>query len=968
MPTQLQLRRGNTAQTAVFTGALAEITVDTTRQTLIIHDGTTAGGTPLSTLSFAQAAYDAANAAGSSATVTAAFLQANSAFVKANSAYGSQNTTGTYANSAYTQANTGTTNALAASTYANSAFTTANSAGSYANSAFTAANTAYAAASNSYNFTTAVNLFANGAYDQANSAASYANSAFLAANTADSKAVTSGSYANSAFLHANSAFGVANNAVPKAGGTMTGDLLMTANVVPTVSNTYYLGSVDKVWHSIFVGPGSINIDGITLGNTGGSLAITTASGETSDLTQIYSAANSAGAYANSAFTKSNAAFGQANSAASYANSAFSSANTADSKAVTAGSYANSAYTQANTATTNALAASSYANAAFIQANAVYQYANTLSPEDNVARYTANSAALYANGAFVQANGASIYANGAFVQANAAFTVANNALPLTGGTINGSLTVTQNATINGNLTVLGSTTSVNTSSFTVNDSLLTLGLGNYTSDILDIGFAAHYNDGSNAHTGIIRDAGTKEWLFFEGYTPELTPNNNIIITDPSFAYANVVAKTLKGNVVANNVIVNGYDAFTYITNAYSQANTGVNNAAGASLYANGAFVQANAAYAAANAAGSNATVVAAFLQANSAFDRANNSLNVTTGGIVAGNVTANSFIANTSIYSSKYYSPGGTTNLTLSDIGIVSINSGGQEIKFGASGIEVIGVYGGSFGGNKISLNNETNVISNRYDIVKIQTGTDGTVANEWSFSNNTIIFPDTTVQTTAWTGAAASYANSAFLKANASFGTANSAASYANAAFIQANAVYQYANTLSPQDNVARETANSAALYANGAFVQANSAFTTANNALPKAGGQLSGVVSSSSSIIASALTSNTSVTINTNAAITSNTLTTSSTSQVSVDAFPTTTYRSAKYEVQITSSTDYHVIELRVVHDGTTVTLAQYGEMFTGSSLGTFDSSITTGTVNLLFTPTNSVTTVKLVRTAIVV
>jgi hypothetical protein len=157
-------------------------------------------------------------------------------------------------------------------------------------------------------------------------------------------------------------------------------------------------------------------------------------------------------------------------------------------------------------------------------------------------------------------------------------------------------------------------------------------------------------------------------------------------------------------------------------------------------------------------------------------------------------------------------------------------------------------------------------------------------------------------------------------------------------------------------------------LYANGAFLQANSSFTTANNALPKAGGQLSGVVSSSSSIISSALTSNTSVTINTSAVITSNTYTTAALTQVSVDSFPTTTYRSAKYEVQITSSTSYHVIELRVVHDGTTVTLAQYGEMFTGSTLGTFDSSITTGTVNLLFTPTNSVTTVKLVRTAIVV
>jgi hypothetical protein len=86
-------------------------------------------------------------------------------------------------------------------------------------------------------------------------------------------------------------------------------------------------------------------------------------------------------------------------------------------------------------------------------------------------------------------------------------------------------------------------------------------------------------------------------------------------------------------------------------------------------------------------------------------------------------------------------------------------------------------------------------------------------------------------------------ANAAFIQANAAFAyantmspqdnvardTANSAASYANAAFIQANAVFQYANTLSPQDNVARYTANSAALYANGAFVQANAAYQSQN-------------------------------------------------------------------------------------------------------------------------------------------
>ena len=57
---------------------------------------------------------------------------------------------------------------------------------------------------------------------------------------------------------------------------------------------------------------------------------------------------------------------------------------------------------------------------------------------------------------------------------------------------------------------------------------------------------------------------------------------------------------------------------------------------------------------------------------------------------------------------------------------------------------------------------------------------------------------------------------------------------------------------------------------------------------------------------------------------------------------------------------------ELSVLHDGTTVYIVTYGEQFTGSSLGTFDATITTGTLSLLFTPTNSTTTAKLFRTLI--
>ena len=40
----LQLRRGTTAQHATFTGAVGEVTVDTDKDTLVVHDGAKAGG------------------------------------------------------------------------------------------------------------------------------------------------------------------------------------------------------------------------------------------------------------------------------------------------------------------------------------------------------------------------------------------------------------------------------------------------------------------------------------------------------------------------------------------------------------------------------------------------------------------------------------------------------------------------------------------------------------------------------------------------------------------------------------------------------------------------------------------------------------------------------------------------------------------------------------------------------------
>jgi hypothetical protein len=307
-----------------------------------------------------------------------------------------------------------------------------------------------------------------------------------------------------------------------------------------------------------------------------------------------------------------------------------------------------------------------------------------------------------------------------------------------------------------------------------------------------------------------------------------------------------------------------------------------------------------------------------------------------GGTVAGNITVNSVITNNSIYSPVIYSSGGTTNLTLSDIGLVAITVAGQTYQFGASGIETNkGIFGGSFGGNRISLDNETNVISNRYDIVKIQTGTTGNVANEWSFANNQLIFPDTTIQNTAWTGADVYARNTA-------------------------NLAYDAANTAvtTGQANVGN------AIIAVTSAYQANVGAGLITK-VDKAGDVMTGGLSANGAIIGSSLTANTTATINTNSVYKSTAVTTASATEFTLDSFSTTAYRSAKYLVQISSGSSYELLEMTLIHDGTTVYLSQYGNIKTGATLAVFDASISTGTLSVLATPNNAVTTFK---TAIVV
>ena len=313
MSTQVQTRRGNTIQTAAFTGAIAELTVDTDKKTLVVHDGVTAGGIPLareSSLSanaiFSQAAFNTANSATtlSAATdltqnnsITAAFLAANSAatlsaatdetqntnitlvtntataaFIHANASFTFANTISggaaidnvarVLANSAatlsdatdltqnnsiaaaFTQANTGVTNAAAASSYANAAFLAANSAATLSAATDATQNTnitnaqntgdaAFLAANSAATLSAATDATQN---TNITSVTNTATAAFLAANSAatlsDATDLTQNNSITAAFTRAN------NSISANAGGTITGDLVVTGNLTISGQTTY----------------------------------------------------------------------------------------------------------------------------------------------------------------------------------------------------------------------------------------------------------------------------------------------------------------------------------------------------------------------------------------------------------------------------------------------------------------------------------------------------------------------------------------------------------------------------------------------------------------------------------------------------------------------------------------------------------------------------------------------------------
>ena len=97
-----------------------------------------------------------------------------------------------------------------------------------------------------------------------------------------------------------------------------------------------------------------------------------------------------------------------------------------------------------------------------------------------------------------------------------------------------------------------------------------------------------------------------------------------------------------------------------------------------------------------------------------------------------------------------------------------------------------------------------------------------------------------------------------------------------------------------------------------------------------------------------------------------SSSTTTTSTAQTTIQVFPTT-YSGGELTITATQGSARHISKLLITHDGSTAIATEYGTVYTGSALATFDVSISGPFVQLLATPASSSSTVfKVVGTTI--
>lgn len=91
---------------------------------------------------------------------------------------------------------------------------------------------------------------------------------------------------------------------------------------------------------------------------------------------------------------------------------------------------------------------------------------------------------------------------------------------------------------------------------------------------------------------------------------------------------------------------------------------------------------------------------------------------------------------------------------------------------------------------------------------------------------------------------------------------------------------------------------------------------------------------------------------------LTSQTATTTSTTQTAIATYVAADYTAMELTVVADTGTDRTITKLLVVHNGTTASATQYGEVNTNTALATYDVDISGSNVRLLATPASATST----------
>ena len=148
-----------------------------------------------------------------------------------------------------------------------------------------------------------------------------------------------------------------------------------------------------------------------------------------------------------------------------------------------------------------------------------------------------------------------------VSGNTVYTSTDNTILRSNTSGLGPQTVGTDLNISGNLTVSGATTYVNTAIIQTAESMMHLAANNTVGDVVDIGFVGEYNNGSGTvATGLVRDAGSKNYYLFQG----------------------IAASAVTGNTVANNLFTTSNTATLYANLNANQATIATANVTSATI--------------------------------------------------------------------------------------------------------------------------------------------------------------------------------------------------------------------------------------------------------------------------------------------------------------------------------------------------------------------------------------------------